>query len=312
MLGEIALKIIIQTTTGGPDVLQLAERPKPTPNAGEVLVQVGAAGVNPVDAVVRAGYFPLLGQPPFTVGWDIAGKVVAVGQGVKRFAVGDRVFGMPRFPKEAAAYAEFVSAPADELAATPASWSDTEAGAVPLAGLTAWQALVTVANLKKGQRVLVHAGAGGVGHLAVQIAKALGAHVTATASAKKLDVTRRLGADVVIDYAREAPPENSFDVVLDPFAGTQAEISIRQAKVGGVVTCLLDASPAAADLASAKGVRLERIGVKPDGAGLHALASLADRGQLKPIVARSFGLSEAGDAQAFLDTRPVGKIVLLP
>jgi NADPH:quinone reductase-like Zn-dependent oxidoreductase len=305
------MKIIIQTTTGGPDVLQLAERAKPETSAGEVLVQVAAAGINPVDAVVRAGYFPLLGQPPFTVGWDIAGKVVALGMGVKIFKVGDRVFGMPRFPKEAAAYAEFVSAPAEELAATPASWSDAEAGAVPLAGLTAWQALVTIARLKEGQRVLIHAGAGGVGHLAIQIAKALGAHVTATASAKKLDVTKHIGADVVIDYARETPPENSFDVVLDPFAGAQAEMSVRQAKAGGVVTCLLDASEAALALASTKGVRLERISVKPDGAGLRALASLADQGRLKPIVARSFALAEAGDAQAVLETRPVGKIVLL-
>jgi NADPH:quinone reductase-like Zn-dependent oxidoreductase len=306
------VKIIIQETTGGPEVLQLAERANPKPGAGEVLVQVTAAGINPVDSVVRAGYFPLLGQPPFTVGWDIAGKVVALGEGVTRFAVGERVFGMPRFPKEAAAYAEFVVSPVDELAATPASWSDAEAGAVPLAGLTAWQALVMVADLKKGQRVLVHAAAGGVGHLAVQIAKALGAQVTATASAQKLDVTKRIGADMVIDYAQAAPPENSFDVVLDPFGGPQAEISIRQAKVGGVVTCLLDPSPAAANLAAAKGVRLERIGVKPDGAGLRALASLADKGQLKPIVARSFALSEAGAAQAFLETRPVGKVVLLP
>jgi NADPH:quinone reductase-like Zn-dependent oxidoreductase len=306
------MKIIIQKTTGGPEVLQLEERAKPKPGAGEALVQVAAAGINPVDAVVRAGYFPLLGQPPFTVGWDIAGKVVALGEGVTRFALGERVFGMPLFPKQAAAYAEFVVGPADELAATPASWSDPEAGAVPLAGLTAWQALVTVADLKKGQRVLVHAAAGGVGHLAVQIAKALGAHVTATASAKKLDVVKRIGADVVIDYAQETPPENSFDVVLDPFAGPQAETSIRQTKTGGVVTCLLDSSPAAADLAAAKGVRLERIGVKPDGAGLRALASLADKGELKPIVARTFALSEAGVAQAFLETRPVGKVVLLP
>jgi NADPH:quinone reductase-like Zn-dependent oxidoreductase len=306
------MKIIIQTETGGPEVLQLADRADPLPAAHDVLVRVSAAGINPVDAAVRAGYFPLLGKPPFTVGWDIAGTIAAIGADVTSFSVGDRVFGMPRFPREVAAYAELVTAPADELAATPADWSDAEAGAVPLVGLTAWQALATVAGLKAGQRVLIHGGAGGVGHLAVQIAKAMGAHVTATASATKLDAARRFGADEVLDYAREHPTDDSFDVVLDPQAGTQAELSVRLAKAGGVVACLLDASAAAQAQAKSKGVRLERIGVKPDGAGLRALAALAKQGQLTPVVAKTFPLAEAGAAHAFLETRPIGKVVIVP
>jgi NADPH:quinone reductase-like Zn-dependent oxidoreductase len=305
------MKIIIQTETGGPEVLKLGERADPVAQAGEVLVRVGGAGINPVDAAVRAGYFPLLGKPPFTVGWDIAGRVEAVGPGVSAFAVGDRVFGMPRFVGEAAAYAELVAAPAAELARTPSTWSDAEAGAAPLAGLTAWQALVTVGGLKAGQRVLIHGGAGGVGHLAVQLAKALGAHVTATASRGKIDTVARLGADEVLDYASQTPADNSFDLVLDPQAGAQAELSVRLARSGGVVTCLLDPSAEAKAAAEAKGVRLERIGVKPDGAGLKALADLADKGQLRPIVAKEFPLAEAGAAHAYLATRPVGKVVLV-
>ena len=139
-------------------------------------MRVAAAGVNPVDWKVRArGGF--LGEPPFTVGWDVAGTVEQLGGGVTRFAVGDRVFGMPRFPKAAGAYAEYVTSPSRQLARTPEGLSDVEAAALPLAGLTAWQALVETADVQPGQRVLVLGAAGGVGHLAVQIAKARGAHV---------------------------------------------------------------------------------------------------------------------------------------
>ena len=153
-----------------------------------------AAGVNPVDWKVRArGGF--LGEPPFTVGWDVAGVVEEVGYGVTRFSVGDRVFGMPRFPREAAAYAEYVTSPSRQLALIPDALDDVEAGALPLAGLTAWQALVETADVQPGQRVLVLAAAGGVGHLAVQIAKARGAYVLGTARAEKHSFLVELGVD---------------------------------------------------------------------------------------------------------------------
>ena len=152
------MRTITQKTAGGPEVLVIAEVADPTPGHGEVLVRVSAAGINPVDAAVRGGYYPLLGNPPFTVGWDISGTVEAVGSGVSELAVGDAVFGMPRFPGQAAAYAEKIVAPASELARKPASLDYVQAGALPLAGLTAWQGLVTVGGLKKGQRALIHAG----------------------------------------------------------------------------------------------------------------------------------------------------------
>jgi NADPH:quinone reductase-like Zn-dependent oxidoreductase len=178
------MQAIRQTVLGGPDVLRLTELPQPEPGPTEVLVRVNAAGVNPLDWKTRArGVF--LGHPPFTVGADPAGVVVAVGSGVTRFAVGDRVFGMPRFPQAAATYAEFITAPSRQLARTPESLRDVEAAALPMAGLTAWQALVDTANLGRGDRVLIHAAAGGIGHLAVQIAKDRGAYVIGTARAAK-------------------------------------------------------------------------------------------------------------------------------
>src|SRR5262249_52819837 len=145
---------------------------------------------------------PLLGEPPFTVGWDISGLVTALGGGVTGVAIGDEVYGMPRFPKEAAAYAEEVVAPASEIAPKPRALSHEQAAALPLAGLTAWQGLVRSGGLAEGQRVLIHGAGGGVGHLAVQIAKARGAIVLATASTGKVEFVRSLGADEVIDYRK--------------------------------------------------------------------------------------------------------------
>src|SRR6185436_20651544 len=198
------MRAIRQLSLGGPEVLELAEVPRPQPGPTEVLVRVTAAGVNPVDWKVRAGG-GFLGEPPFTVGWDVAGVVEGLGRGGTRFAPGDRVFGMPRFPHEAAAYADYVAAPARHFARAPASASDVEAAALPMAGLTAWQALVDTADVQPCQRVLVHAAAGGIGHLAVQIAKARGAYVIGTARAENHAFLAELGADEAIDYTRDDP-----------------------------------------------------------------------------------------------------------
>jgi NADPH:quinone reductase-like Zn-dependent oxidoreductase len=218
------MRAAIQNSVGGPDVLVIANRPDPTPKASEVLVRVKAAGINPVDGAVRAGYYPLLGEPPFILGWDISGTVEALGAGVSGFRVGDEVFGMPRFPKQAAAYAELTAVPADEIVLKPKRAGHLEAGALPLAGLTAWQGLVRHGGLKSGQRVLIHAAAGGVGHLAVQIAKAHGAYVVATASPAKLDFVRNLGADEVIDYTKGdfTDQVRDIDLVLEPLGGEHA------------------------------------------------------------------------------------------
>ncbi|TIW22506.1 MAG: NADP-dependent oxidoreductase, partial [Mesorhizobium sp.] len=174
------MRAVIRTSVGGPEVLFVAEQPDPAPRPGEVLVRIKAAGINPVDGAVRGGFYPLLGEPPFTLGWDISGTIAALGAGVTEFKVGDDVFGMPQFPKKAGAYAELATAPVGEIAAKPAAIDHAHAAALPLAGLTAWQGLVRHGGLQTGQRVLIHAGAGGVGHLAVQIAKARGAYVIST------------------------------------------------------------------------------------------------------------------------------------
>jgi NADPH:quinone reductase-like Zn-dependent oxidoreductase len=303
---------IVQDRTGGPETLRIVEQPDPVPREGQVLIRSSAAGVNPVDIAVRSGAFGILGAPPFTVGWDVAGRVVAVGPGVTEFAVGDRVFGMPLFPREAAAYSTHVLAPANEIAKTPAALSDAEAGALPLAGLTAWQCLVRIAGVVSGQKLLIHGGAGGVGHLAVQIGKARGAHVTATASAGKMEAVRRFGADVVLDYAG-SPLGDGYDAVLDPQSGAQAERSVAAAKEGGAVVTLLPPPAGAHAAASVRNVTLTSHLVSPDAEGLRALAQLAELGQLRVHVARTFPLAEAGAAQRYLkEATFVGKVVLIP
>ena len=215
------MRAISQQTFGGPEVLRIAEVERPPPLPTEVLVRVCAVGVNPVDTSIRSGAWPLLGNPPFVLGWDISGIVEQTGAGVTRFRPGDEVYGMPYFPRAVGAYAEFVVASSRQLAYKPARLDHRHSAALPLAGLTAWQGLVDAGQLEDGQRVLIHGGGGGVGHLAVQIAKARGAHVTATVSRSKRDFVRRLGADEVLDYravdfAREV---GDLDVVLDLVGG---------------------------------------------------------------------------------------------
>jgi NADPH:quinone reductase-like Zn-dependent oxidoreductase len=306
------MRAVIQNSVGGPDVLVVADRPAPSPHAGEVLVRIKAAGINPVDGAVRAGYYPLLGEPPFILGWDVSGIVEALGSGVTGFKIGDEVFGMPRFPKQAAAYAELAALPADDLAPKPKGIDHIHAAALPLAGLTAWQGLVRHGGLKNGQRVLIHAAAGGVGHLAVQIAKAHGAHVIATASPEKLDFVRSLGADEVIDYTASdfVDKVSGVDLVLEPIGGDHAERSLKTLKPGGVLVSLLNVSENAKTQAKARDIRVERISVVPDKDGLLDLTRLIDAGKLAVHVAKTLPLEQAGAAHAFLATRPIGKVVL--
>ncbi|TGT77373.1 MULTISPECIES: NADP-dependent oxidoreductase [unclassified Mesorhizobium] len=306
------MRAVIQNAVGGPDVLFVAEQPGPSPKPGEVLVRVKAAGINPVDGAVRGGFYPLLGEPPFTLGWDISGTVAALGAGVHEFKVGDDVFGMPHFPKQAGAYAELATAPVDEITAKPAAIDHARAAALPLAGLTAWQGLVRHGGLQAGQRALIHAGAGGVGHLAVQIAKARGAYVITTASPDKMDFVRAIGADEVIDYTREdfTRKAGNVDLVLDPIGGDHADQSLEVLRDGGVLVSLLNVHDATRAKASARGIRVERMSVVPDRDGLVELARLVDAGKLSPHVAKTFPLEQAGAAHAFLATRPIGKIVL--
>ena len=307
------MRAVTQRTVGGPEVLEVVDAPKPEPAPTEVLVRVAAAGVNPVDWKVRArGGF--LGDPPFTVGWDVAGTVEKVGPGVTRFAVGDRVFGMPRFPKQAACYAEYVTSPSRQLARTPDALSDVEAAAVPLAALTAWQALVETAGVLTGQRVLVLGAAGGVGHLAVQIAKARGAHVIGTARVGKHDFLAELGADEAVDYT-EQPVEDvvaDIDVVLDLVGDESTARTLGTLRDGGVF--ILVPSAASVDsLRESAGERVHVTGilVEPDRAGLESLCGLVESGHLRPHVSQTFPLEDAASAHEAGETgRTQGKLVL--
>ncbi len=308
------MKIITQRSLGGPEVLEVADAPAPEAGPAEVLVEVRAVGVNPVDAAVRAGYYPILGEPPFTLGWDVAGVVRAVADDVHELAVGDRVLGMPRFPQQAATYAELVVAPAAHLARVPDGLDDERAAALPLVGLTAWQALVQTADVGPGQRVLVQAAGGGVGHVAVQIAKARGAHVVATASTGKVDFVRGLGADEVVDYTRTPLTGiEPADAVVDPFGGERLPQAIALTRPGGVVTVLLgDIGPEVQALADERGVRIARVGVVPDAVALAGLLELVERGELMPHVQAVFALEKAADAHAELTRGVQGKLVLVP
>ena len=307
------MRSITQRALGGPEVLEVADVPRPAPFPTEVLVRVAAAGVNPVDWKVRMrGGF--LGDPPFTVGWDVAGVVEEVGGGVTRFTVGDRVFGMPCFPREAAAYAEYVTSPSRQLALIPDGLSDIEAGGLPLAGLTAWQALVETADVQPGQRVLILAAAGGVGHLAVQIAKARGAHVIGTASAGKHAFLREIGADETIDYTSEdvASSVADLDVVLDLVGGDDAGRTVSAVREGGVFIRVPSASDLEQLLELAAGrVHVTGILVEPDRLGLEELAGLVASGELRVHVDRTFPLEDAARAHELGEKgHTQGKLVL--
>jgi NADPH:quinone reductase-like Zn-dependent oxidoreductase len=305
------MRAIRQTELGGPDVLELVEVPRPEPGPTEVLVRIAAAGVNPLDWKTRArGIF--LGRPPFTVGAGAAGVVAALGSGVTRFAVGDRVFGMPRFPREAAADAEYLTAPSYQLARTPTRLSDAEAAALPMAGLTAWQALVETAELQAGERVLIHAAAGGIGHLAVQIAKSRGAYVIGTARAAKHGFLAELGVDEAIDYTQQdaGAVVRDVDVVLDLAGGETALRSLPALRDGGRLVSVSSGADAAAEAAGGR-VRVVYMLVEPDRAGLEAVAALANSGALRVHVARTFPLAQAARAHELGETgRTRGKLVL--
>lgn len=307
------MRAIRQQTLGGPEVLELVDVPRPEPAPTEVLVRVAAAGVNPVDwkTRIRGGF---LGSPPFTVGWDVAGVVEEVGRGVTRFEPGDRVFGMPRFPREAAAYAEYVTSPSRQLARTPDELDDVHAAALPLAGLTAWQALVETAGVGEGHRLLILAAAGGVGHLAVQIAKTRGAYVIGTARAAKHAFLAGIGTDETIDYTTESVEDRArdVDIVLDLVGDESSAGALETIRDGGIFISVPSGSGLDALREAAAGrVRVTGILVEPDRQGMEAIADLAASGALRAEIAQTFPLAEAAGAHELGETgRTQGKLVL--
>ncbi|MFD5029150.1 NADP-dependent oxidoreductase [Streptomyces sp. NPDC058220] len=319
MSSETTMRAITQYTLGGPEVLQLAEVARPEPLPTEVQVRVHAAGVNPVDWKSResGGIAGLLGDPPFVLGWDVSGVVTETGFGVHTLQVGDEVYGMPWFPRPAGAYAEYVTAPSRQFALKPTTIDHDRAAAMPLAGLTAWQSLVDAARVEAGQRVLIHAAAGGVGHLAVQFAKHLGAYVIGTASAAKHDWLRSLGADELIDYTavRFEDVVSDVDVVIDLVGDghdATSTRSLRTLRPGGVLVAVPSGvSPELLDAARAQGLRASTFLVEPDGAALTRIAGLIDKGVVKVEVEEVLPLEQAAEAhRRGAAGRTRGKLVL--
>jgi len=307
------MRAIQQEVHGGPEVLTEVEIERPDPGVSQLLVRVHAAGLNPTDWGHRA--FPIfLGPPPFTLGWDVSGVVEATGFGVTLFKPGDEVFGMLPYPHGAGSHADYVTGPARAFARKPRTVDHVQAGALPLAALTAWQALNDTAQLAAGQRVLIHAAAGGVGHLAVQIAKARGAYVIGTASAGHHDLVRDLGADEMIDYRTTdfAEAVSDVDVVLNSITGDYPARSLRTLRPGGILVSLLPFGPEVPAEAGRLHVRTELMLVEHDHAGMAEIAGLVTQGKLRPVIAATFPLAEAAKAHELGETRHVaGKLVLM-
>jgi NADPH:quinone reductase-like Zn-dependent oxidoreductase len=308
------MRAIGQHVLGGPEVLEEVTLERPAPRPNEILVRVRAAGVNPTDWKHRAtGGF--LGEPPFVLGWDVSGVVEATGIGVAAFEPGDEVFGMLSYPFGHGSHAEYVTAPARAFTHKPSVIDHTQAAALPLVSLTAWQALTERADVRPGQRVLIHAAAGGVGHVAVQIAKARGAYVIGTASAGKHEYLRSIGVDEPVDYTAVdfAEVVRDVDVVLDTVGGETGVRSLRVLRPGGVVVSILPVgSEEFYDEAERLGVRAVRMLVDADRAGMRAIADLVEKGALRPTIAETFPLADAAKAHALGDTgRTTGKLVLV-
>lgn len=304
---------------GGPEAMTLADVPTPQPVLSELLVRVVAAGVNPIDAKTRsgAGVSAALGEGAAVLGYDFSGVVVKAPFEAHPLQPGTEVFGMVPFPRTAGTYAEYVVAPSQSVTRKPSSLSHVEAAGVPLAALTAWGLVVETARAHEGQRMLIHAGSGGVGHLAVQFAQYFGAHVTATVSGRNAAWLRELGAAVVIDYTTTRFEEvaGEVDVVIDLVGNAASRTASRSLQVlrpGGLYILVPTGSwPDYAEAAEEAGVRATSYKVIPDGGTLATIARLLDSGAVQVYIDRVFDLAEVAAAHTELEqghTR--GKIVL--
>jgi NADPH:quinone reductase-like Zn-dependent oxidoreductase len=303
------MKAIVVHENGGPEVLKYEDAPQPQPKEDEVLIRTMAAGVNPVDAYIRAGRFGK-GSLPFIPGMDVAGVVEKVGVNVTKFKAGDPVYAYLSF-QEQGGYAEFTTAKESETALKPKNISFEQAAAVPLAATTAWQALIDAAGLKAGQTVLIHGGSGGVGHFAIQIAKARGAKVIATASTPNQELLKQLGVDQPIDYTKTKFEEvvKDVDIVLEATRSDSMARSYGVVKKGGFVVSITG-EPDRAQLEQ-HGLRGESIMAHPDGHVLDELTKLIEAKKLNVIVSQTFPLRDAVKAHQQIETHHTrGKIVL--
>ncbi|CAN7383369.1 NADP-dependent oxidoreductase [Microbacterium sp. LjRoot45] len=313
------MRAIVFDAPGAADVLQARTVPVPSPVMSELLVRVVAAGTNPIDAKTRAGagVHGGIDRHPSTLGFDFSGVVISAPHEAHPLPPGTEVFGMVPFPRSGGSYAEYVVVPSLSVARKPSSLSHVEAAGVPLAALTAWGLVVETAHAHEGQRVLIHAGSGGVGHFAVQLAAYFGAHVTATGSERNLPWLRELGAAVTIDYAttRFEDVVGEVDVVIDLVGNVHDDTGSRSLSVlrrGGLYIMVPSGSwPGYAEAAAEAGVRATSYKVVPDGGVLSTLARLLDSGAIQVYIDRVFDLAEASEAHVELERgHSRGKIVL--
>jgi len=307
------MRAIVLDRFGEAALLRPLDLPRPQPSEGEILVRVKAAGINPIDCKTRIGQGVarmIKGEPfPLVLGWDVAGVVEESRSAA--FKPGDEVYAMARFPQIAGGYAELIAAPAGDFALKPKNVDFNAAAAVPLAALTAWQALFDKAQLAAGQTALIHAAAGGVGHFAVQLAKAKGARVIGTASAGKVDFVKALGADQVIDYAAQdfSMVAKDVDVVFHMIAPTLRDKSFKVLKRGGWLVSIT--GPVPPEEAAPYGAQAAFVSVRPSGGQLAEITKLIEDGRVKPFVERVYKLEDAARAHEQVDSGHTrGKIVL--
>ena len=313
------MRAAVIESPGDPGTLHEASVPVPSPVLSELLVRVVAAGINPIDAKTRSGsgVSASISSYPAVLGYDFSGIVVRSPYESHPLPPGTAVFGMAAFPRSGGTYAEYALVPSLSVARKPASLSHVEAAGVPLAALTAWGLVVETAHAHEGQRILIHAGSGGVGHFAVQFAAYFGAHVTVTASGRNAPWLRDLGASVVIDYSttRFEDVTAEVDVVIDLVGNVRDQTGTRSLSVlrpGGLYILVPSGSwPGYADAADAAGVRVTSFKVVPDGGALATVARLLDSGAVQVYIDRVFDLRDAADAHAELENGHTrGKIVL--
>jgi NADPH:quinone reductase-like Zn-dependent oxidoreductase len=330
------MKAFVVDRYGRKNDIRAGDMPLPEPREDDVLIQIHAAGVNPVDSKIRDGEFKLIlpYRLPLILGNDLAGVVVRVGSRVRRFKPGDEVYARPHKDR-IGTFAEFIAVKEDGVALKPTALTMEEAASIPLVGLTAWQALIEKGQLKRGQKVLIHAGSGGVGTFAIQLAKHVGATVATTTSERNIELVKRLGADIVIDYKKDdfSAILKDYDVVLDTQGGNALEKSLRVLKPGGKLIGI--AGPPDRDFAKEMGfswflktvmrflsyrirkaakrheVSYSFVFMRPDGGQLSQIATLIDAGAIKPVIDRVFPFASTKEALTYVETgRVKGKVVI--